>query len=547
MAIDGIVLNRINTELVKQLPLRINKIYQISNTELLFQCHGNTKVNLIISCHSIYNRINLTSKTYPTPESPSNFVMLLRKQIESGSIISSEQFNFDRYLLFKIRVRNEIGDFVVKELYIELMGKYANVILVDENNKIIDALKRIPPFENNQRTIQSGATFKTAKVQENKVSPLNLDTVDLSFDLTKQIQGFSPLLSKECEYRISQGEDLNDIVKMCLNSNDLYYYPNHKEPIYHIIPLTHLSENGISKNIMDGLDFIYFDKEEKDRIKQMTGDIFKLVNREIKHLQNKIPKLEASYNEALDCDKWREYGDYLNIYSDKVEKGTSSITVDSFYDDSQITIPLNPKLDGKQNAKKHFQKYNKGKKAQVYLTEQIENAKNELDYFNGLYEQLELANFNDAKEIKDELVKHGYLKDKQPKIRKKQKEQIPSITKIKYNDDISIYFGKNNIQNEYLTFKFAHKDYTWFHTKDYHGAHVVITTDNPDEDMIRKCAMLAVAFSKGRDSSSVPVDYTLVKNLKKIPASKIGLVSMSTYKTIYIDPDSKIIEELLDT
>lgn len=545
MALDGIILAQLVKELKEPLPLRINKIYQISNTELLFHCRGKEKVVLLISAHSQYNRISYTKRTYPTPESPSPFVMLLRKHLENGMMISIEQGGLDRWLDITIMIRNEIGDKVERHLYVELMGKYANVILVDEHGKILDALKRIPPFQNNQRTIQPGALFKKPKVQEGKQNPFDNCTLDLNASLTSQLHGFSPLLSKEVMHRLSNNESFEDIMEQIENSKEIYLCENKGEIQYHILPLTHCSDTFEHYPFMEGMDVLYYHKEEKDRIRQITGDLFKLVRAQLKHHKTKLPKLEDSYREALDCQKWQEYGDYLHAYAWMIKKGETSIELERFDGESTITIPLDPKLDGRQNAKKCFQKYTKGKKGQFYLEEQIDLCKKEIEYFEALDQQLEIADFKDAAEIRDELVQQGYLKETVKKIRKKKKDNTPSINVIQFDEQTQILFGKNNLQNDYLTFKLAKKDYIWMHAKDYHGAHVVITNSNPTEEMIRLGAHIAAYYSKGRLSSSVPVDWCPVKNLKKVPGMKPGFVSITTYKTIYIDPEFKEIEAYL--
>ncbi len=545
MALDGIILAQLCRELKEALPLRINKIYQISNTELLFQCRGKEKKTLLISAHSQYNRICYTKKTYPTPESPSPFVMLLRKHLENGMMISIEQQGLDRWLDITIMIRNEIGDKVQRHLYVELMGKYANVILVDEHDKILDALKRIPPFQNNQRTIQPGALFKKPKMQEGKQNPFEPCTLNLEQSLTSQLHGFSPLLSKEVMHRLSNNESFDDIMHQIRTSKEFYLCRDDNEMLYHVLPLTHLSSSFEHCPMMEGMDVMYYHKEEKDRIKQITGDLFKLVRAQLKHHKTKLPKLMDAYEEALDCQKWQEYGDYLHAYAYMVKKGETSISFDRFDGEGIITIPLDPKLDGRQNAKKCFQKYTKGKKGQIHLNEQIELCQKEIEYFEALDQQLELAGFNDAAEIRDELTAQGYLKEQAKRIRKKKKDTVPSITVVDFDDSTQILFGKNNLQNDYLTFKLAKKDAIWMHAKDYHGAHVIITNPNPTEEMIRLGANIAAFYSKGRYSSSVPVNWCPVKNLKKVPGMKPGFVSLSSYKTIYIDPDSKEIEAYL--
>ncbi len=546
MALDGLLLYKISEELKTILPAKINKIYQISKTELFFQLRAEgRKQNLIISCHSLYNRINITSKEYPTPEEPSNFVMFLRKHLDGATIFDIVQEDYDRYLTLYIATRNEIKDKIVIKMSIELMGKYANVILYNEDGKIMDLLKRIPPFESTHRLLQPGATFVAPKKQEDKVDPFTATTLNLEVDLTKQLRGFSPLLNKEIRYRLFNNQSFESIMQEIQDSNALYISETEEEGMYHCIPLTHLNKPSRKYSIMEGFDAYYFHKEEKERIKQMSGDLFKLVRRELKHLNQKLPRLNQDLERALNCDIWREYADYLQPYNYLINKGDTTITFDKYDGSGTITIPLDPKLNGLQNAKKYYQKYNKGKKGQEHLMKQIELCKQNILYFEALEQQLELANFNDVKEIKEELAQKGYCKITQSKIRKKKKKELPHCTTIYVDEQTTITFGKNNIQNDYVTFTLGKRNDTWLHAKDYHGAHVIINTEHPDEKTLRLAANIAAYFSKGRYSSSVPVNYCLVKQLKKVPGSELGFVSLSNYKTIYIDPDIDEIERYL--
>ncbi len=539
MALDGILLSKIIPDIKKLCPCKINKIYKISNTEILMQLRNyDTKKTLMISCHPLYNRINLTDKEYPTPEEPGNFVMLLRKHIEGSTIIDVMQKDLDRWCCFTLSMRNALGDKTEKKLYIELMGKYANIILVDENNKIIDAMKRIPPFENNKRTIQPGAIFNEVEPQ-NKLNPFDYPIINKELSLTTQLAGFSPLLSKEVEYRLTGKQTLKEVIKEIKQSNSLYIVIDNEE-YFHCIPLTHLG-NCKKYPLNEGIDVLYYHKEEKERIKQLAGDIFKIVKRELKHQKGKLIKLESSLEESKDSEKWKTYGELLYAYNITDTKGKAFIMLESFEDNTLIKVPLDIRLNGKANAKKAFQKYEKLKKSKEHLTKQIQLTKDEIEYFEIIEQQLEEINVNDAKEIIAELISGGYInpnKIKQPK--KKKKESLPAISYIE-TDNTRIYFGKNNLQNETLTFKLAKKHHYFFHVKDIHGAHVIVDTDNLSEKIIRLAANIAACYSKGKYSSSVPVDYTQVKNLKKIPKAKIGKVSLSNYKTIYIDPSQKLI------
>ncbi len=528
MAIDGIILNKVKEDLSSHLPIRINKINSTSDTEVIFNVHSNNiRTNLVISLHSIYNHISLSNKNYSDFEEPSTFVMVLRKHITNGIITKIEQFNYDRYLLLHIRALNDIYDEKDYLLSVELMGKYANLILIDkETNKIIDALKKIPPYLNNKRTILQGANFTLPDKQNKKDPYLDLD-VDFNESLVKQVAGFSKQLENEIRY-LNQTLEYKDIIQKIKDANKLYISENGD---YHIIPLTYLNLSYKEYEINEGFDVLYYQVNEKERIKTVTEDINKFIKRQIKHFDVKLLKLKQSLEDSLNLEQDKENGDLLYTYSNLDKKGLDKIEVID-YDDNKKMIKLDPKLTIKQNANKYYNSYTKKRKGKVYIEEQIDIAKNELEYFNALSEQLEIASYNDALEIKNELIKYGYLRKKNTKLKKHKKI---NLYQVKVGDN-TITFGKNNTQNDYLTFEYAKSNYTWFHAKDYHGSHLVVDSDNPSEEVLRECANLAAYFSKGRYSSSVPVNYTLAKNVKKIKGAKPGFVSIKNYKTIYIDP-----------
>ena len=539
MALDGILLSKIVPEIQKGLPMRIQKIWDISATEILFQTHGPLgKKQMLISCHSVYNRFLFTDRSYPATGEPGNFVMVLRKYIEGGFIESIRQAELDRWCVMEIRRRNSIGDLEYWKLYVELMGKYANLILVSSQGKIIDALKRIPPFENSRRTIFPGAVFEETPSQ-NKKNPFTEQTIDPELSLTKQFAGFSPFLSSEVEYRMLHGQSFAEIMDEITRSESLYVANSGSgEPVFHCIELT---SKGICRSypLFEGFDILYYHREEKDRIKAVTGDIYHFVNRQLKHQSQKLPRLLSEMDEALDCDRWKTYGELLYAYNVTDTKGMKEITLQSFDDGSDVTIPLDPRFDGRSNARRAYQKYTKLKKGQVYLEEQIAITRDEIAYFSGLLEQLSQADFKTASEIRDELVSLGYLKEtrKKPKKNKKKKDAPVSFTDVTLENGTVISFGRNNLQNEQLTWHTARKNEIWLHAKDYHGSHVVIHSDDPDETSLRAAANIAAYYSAGRLSSSVPVIWCPVRNLKKIPGAKPGMVQLGNYRTIYIDPD----------
>lgn len=533
MTLDGIILSKIKENIKNSLPIRINKISAINNTDILLNVHSkNNRRNLLISTHSVYNRIHFTNKNYNSLDTATNFVMSLRKHLINGIIYDCIQIEYDRYLILKIKNLNELYDSVELELRVELMGKYANIILLNpQTNKIIDALKKIPPFENNKRTIQTGASFIEIEKQ-NKKDPFEYKE-DLS-DLSKKLQGFSLILEKEIYYRLKNNEKFNDIMSEIKNSKNLFIYKEH----YHIIELKHLEKVHKIKEINNGFDDIFDEFTKKERIKLIANDIYRVVKNKLKHFKSKITKINEQLLLFKNYEDFKNKADILYMSDNLNLKGLENIELYDYQGNIQKII-LDPKLNIKENANKYYQKYTKYKKGIVFQEKELKIAKEELEYFESLNEQLNFCDYHDALEIKEELIEKKYLRGKQ-KNTKKQKKLMPNIYSTKINNK-NIFYGKNNIQNAYLTFKKANKKDMWFHAKDYHGAHVVIEGNILSEDEIRTCAMIAGYFSNGRLSSSIPVNYCLIKDIKKINGA---LVTITNYKTIYIDIDEKYLQEL---
>ncbi len=533
MALDGILLHKLLPGIAERFPARIQKIYQISTTEILFQIHGtHGKEQLLISCHSRYNRILISRRSYPTPDEPGNFVMILRKYLEGATMHAVHQAELDRWCTISIRRRNELGDPEEVELVAELLGNYANLLLV-RSGIIVDALKRIPPFENNRRMILPNAQFVPIESQK-KRNPFTDPQVDRSLTLTRQFGGFSPFLSKEAEYRMALGQSFSSIMSEIESSDRLYIANSGDEAVFHCIELKSIGR-CVSYPLFEGFDILYYHREEKERIKEISGDVFHTVRRQLRHQRQKLPRLLREYDDALGCDLWKKYGDILYVVQPGDTRGMSELVTEDYETGETITIPLDPRLDGSRNAQKCYAKYRKYRTGQVYLREQIDLCEKEIAYFEGLLEQLEQADFNTASEIRDELVKGGYMKEKTKKRRRKKEEPL-HISSFTFHD-VEISYGRNNLQNESLTFHHSRRSDLWFHAKDYHGAHVVVHAPHPDEDTMRLAAGLAAYYSKGRDSSSVPVNYCPISALKKIPGAKPGMVQLGNYKTIYIDPD----------
>lgn len=543
MAYDGIMMHQVKNSLIDTIKGgRINKIYQISKYELLFQVRANRKnYQLLISSHPMYARVQLTSLSYPTPESPNPLTMLYRKLLEGGYIKEIEQVDLDRIFKITFSCHNELGDYIEYILYIEVMGKHSNIILVGQNNKIIDCIKHISPSMNSERFLQPGALYQLPPMVE-KLNPFTHEFV-YDTQLTKIYQGMSPILSKEILYRIDQNESFSDIMKQIENSYDLYITKVNDKEYFHVIELTHLQGKTTKYSLFDGLDTHFNEIDQKERIKQQTSNLLKFIQNEYHKNVTKLKKLQATLDDSHNSDDYRIKGDLLYASLHLIQKGMTHVEVDNYYDNTKLDITLDPKLDPKANAQKYYQKYQKAKNSINVLLEQIDLTEKEIDYFDSLMTAMSQASYYDALEIKEELENEGYLKKKKQKntIRKKK---LPQFQKYLTKDGIEIDIGKNNLQNDYLTFKYAHRYDMWFHAKDMPGSHVIVKAQDLDEYTIRLAAKIAAYYSKGKNSSSVPVNYTLVKTLKKPAGSKPGKVILDSYKTIYIDPDEEFLKEI---
>ena len=543
MAYDGIMMSRVVEQLQRSIVRgRIHKIYQISQYELLIHVRSQSQnKKLFISIHPMYARVQLTTLSYPTPQTPNALTMLLRKHLEGAYIESLRQIQLDRIIEIVLVGTNELKDVVKYHFYIEIMGKHSNAIMTYDNGKIIDCLKRISTAKNTQMILQPGSIYQFPPMIEKK------NTFQSEFDycdnLTKIYQGFSPELSKEILYRINHGEDFHKIMQDIQNSETLYIHKYDGKESFHVIELTHLQCDHQTYDLCEGLDKHYYLIDQKDRIKQQTSDLAKFIQNEYTKNITKLNKLEKSLFDSQNSDEYRIKGDLLFASLHLIQKGQKEVTVDNYYDGTKMTIELDERYDGKTNAKRYYNKYQKAKNSLHYIHEQIEITKEEIQYFDSLITLMENASYYDALEIKEELENLGYLKKKKTKqpMKKKNKFHIETyLTK----DNIKIYVGKNNLQNDYLTFKMASRFDTWFHVKDMPGSHVVVHSENLDEYTIRLASKMAAYFSKGKHSSSVPVNYTQIRTLKKPHSSKPGKVILNHYSTIYIDPDDSFFNEI---
>ncbi|MES5892853.1 MULTISPECIES: NFACT RNA binding domain-containing protein [Bacillus cereus group] len=567
MAFDGLFTRAITHEIANSLQTgRISKIYQPSKYEVLLHIRANGKnQKLILSSHPTYARMHLTNQNYDSPALPPMFCMLLRKHLEGGFIEKIEQIDLERIIQITVRSRNEIGDESVKTLVIEIMGRHSNIILLDtKTNVILDSLKHISLAVNRHRTVYAGAEY-VAPPAQHKVNPLLIETEDdfikpldfLSGNMDKQLvgafMGISPLFAKEVVKKAGMAnekalsEAFFSLQKPLLTHQ---YVPamitaNGKE-FFYLFPLSHLQGNEKTfSSVSELLDRFFFGKAERDRVKQQAHDLERFMQNEKTKNEKKLIKLEKTLQDAGKADKYQLFGELLTANMYALKKGDKEIEVVNYYDENggTVKITLNPLKTPSENAQRYFQKYQKAKNSVAIVEEQIVKTNEEILYFDSLLQQMEAASSKDIEEIREELAEEGYVRNRKKKNAKK-KPTKPVLDKYLASDGTEIFVGKNNKQNDYLTTKFSRRDEIWLHTKDIPGSHVVIRSLEPTEETLHEAAKIAAYYSKAKDSSSVPVDFTKVRNVKKPSGAKLGFVTYDNQQTLYVTPDADTVMKL---
>ncbi|WP_027414528.1 Rqc2 family fibronectin-binding protein [Aneurinibacillus terranovensis] len=569
MAFDGIVTRAIVHELNPLVTGRINKVYQPTATDIIMQIRTRTgNVRLLLSASHSFPRIHMTRKDYQNPMEPPMFCMLLRKYCEGAIIESITQVEMERIVHINIKSRDELGDDRRKRLVLEIMGRHSNLILLDPETGIIhDGLHHVTPAISQHRVVLPGRMY-IAPPSQGKRNPLTVDgdtfirTLDFNQGkLNKQIvarfAGVSPLIANEITYRarLATREALWNAFRSVFEPVANHQYTPTiqygEKAVFSVVPLTHLSE-GTSEtftSISECLEAFYYGKAERDTVKQRLHDLIRLVSNERNKNAKKIDKLQQTKLEAEDAKRFQQYGELLTANLYQLKRGQTEANVLNYYEEGSpmLTIPLDPALSPSENAQAFFKRYTKAKNSLAVLDEQIEHAYQEVQYLDTILQQIEGAGLQDIEEIREELVEQGYIRARHIKNNRKVKPKAPAVEHYQSSEGITILVGKNNRQNDFLTNKLADADDTWLHTKDIPGSHVVIRSRSYGEATLYEAAQLAAYFSKGRESSQVPVDYTAIRHVKKPKGTKPGFVVYEQQKTLFITPDGSIIRRLLET
>ncbi|HEY2492630.1 MAG TPA: NFACT RNA binding domain-containing protein [Paenibacillus sp.] len=575
MALDGIVTRAIVQQLQPYKGARINKIYQPNNHDILFNIRsreGNAK--LLLSVNPTYPRVQLTERSFLNPQEAPMFCMLMRKHCESGTIEEIEQVGMERIIHITIRQRDELGDVSLKKIIIELMGRHSNIILMDSiTGNILDGIHHVTPAISSYRIVMPGVAY-TEPPQQNKLNPLESDKESFITAYTEGEQepiswivdsfsGLSPLIAQDIVLRAENeevAEQYNAPLKLwhafsrvmeIVKSHE--YKPvmgaNAKgKMVFSAVPLALLGDKFKTyDSISDCMEDYYGEKAERDTVKQKVSDLLRFLHNERSKNIKKLDHLNEDLAEAGDADQYRIWGELIFASLHTINKGDKFAQLSNFYDEDQaiITVPLDPLQGPSDNAQRYFKKYNKYKNSLIVIGEQLDKTREEIRYMDELLQQLSFASMNDIEEIREELIQQGYLRDRSKKTRKKKKKtDKPTLHVFTSSEGIDIYVGKNNLQNEYVTNKLASPNDTWLHTKDIPGSHVVIRSNEFGEATLEEAAQLAAYYSQAKESSSVPVDSTLIRHVRKPSGSKPGFVIYDHQKTLFITPDEELIKRL---
>lgn len=557
MAFDGLFTRAIVTELQQLVGGRINRVHQPNEYEVVLTMRAQRKnVKLLLSAHPSYARVQLTEETITNPPEPTMFCTILRRHIESGIITAIEQVDNDRIIHFTIASHNEIGDPITRTLIMEVMGRHSNLMVVDPmNDKIIEALKHLPPYMNSFRTVLPGATYVSPPEQEKK-NPFTISEEELfelyhklekGRDFIQYLQGIAPIHATELYALLKQNLQFQTYRNFIESFETLPFQPvvmkKDGRDIFSAHPLTTADEVIYeAKSLGDLLDRVYFEKADRERVRAQAQDLEKWLANERAKLVKKEKVLQKEYQDAEKLDDFQLYGELLMAHHYQIEANAKEATVENYYDGSEVTIPLDPRKTAIENANRYYTKYTKAKNALIQLKEQMRLTKEELDYFETLLQQVEMATPDDIDEIREELIENGYMRKRRSKKKEKKKKMV--IERYESSTGIPIAVGKNNKQNDYVTFKLASRHHTWLHTKDIPGSHVVILSDDPDETTLQEAAVIAAYFSKARTSSNVPVDYTEIRHVKKPSGAKPGFVNYFEQQTVFVTPDEQLVRQL---
>ena len=548
MSFDGFFLHHMVEELQRELVNgRIQKINQPFEQELVLQIRSNRQSHrLLLSAHPVFGRIQLTQTTFENPAQPSTFIMVLRKYLQGALIESIEQVENDRIVEMTVSNKNEIGDHIQATLIIEIMGKHSNILLVDKSShKILEVIKHVGFSQNSYRTLLPGSTY-IAPPSTESLNPFTIKDEKL-FEILQTQETTAKNLQNLFQ---GLGRDTANELESILVSDKLSTFRNFfnqetkpclTETSFSPVPFANQVGEPFA-NLSDLLDTYYKDKAERDRVKQQASELIRRVENELQKNRHKLKKQEKELLATDNAEEFRQKGELLTTFLHQVPNDQDQVILDNYYTNQPITIALDKALTPNQNAQRYFKRYQKLKEAVKYLTDLIEETKATILYLESVETVLNQAGLEEITEIREELIQTGFIRRRQrEKIQKRKKpEQY-----LASDGKTIIYVGRNNLQNEELTFKMARKEELWFHAKNIPGSHVVISGNlDPSDEVKTDAAELAAYFSQGRLSNLVQVDMIEVKKLNKPTGGKPGFVTYTGQKTLRVTPDPEKISSM---
>ncbi|WP_019317002.1 Rqc2 family fibronectin-binding protein [Streptococcus mutans] len=547
MSFDGFFLHHLTKELQEQILWgRIQKVNQPFEQELVLTIRNNRQnYKLLLSAHPVFGRVQLTKTDFQNPQSPNTFTMIMRKYLQGALIENIEQIENDRILEMSISNKNEIGDQIKVTMIIEIMGKHSNIILLDKNEgKIIESIKHIGFTQNSYRTILPGSRYLAPpKIQAQNPFTISdetlfeiLQTEDLAANnLQKLFQGLGRDTAAELSQRLK-----TDTFKNFKLFFDSPTSPTLTEKSFTAITFSNSQETFGS--LSDLLDYFYQDKAERDRIAQQASDLIHRIQNELEKNKKKLKKQEQELQDTDKAEEFRQKGELLTTYLNQVPNNQDSVELDNYYTGQKVTIPLNKALTPSQNAQRYFKKYQKLKEAVKHLGSLISETKATIQYLESVDNALNQASLSEISEIREELVQTGFVKRRHREKIQKRKKPEPYLAS---DGKTIILVGKNNLQNDELTFKMSKKGELWFHAKDIPGSHVLIKDNlNPSDEIKTDAAELAAYFSKARLSNLVQVDMIEAKKLNKPSKAKPGFVTYKGQKTLRVTPNEAKIKAM---
>lgn len=534
MSFDGIFLHHMTAELQPLVGGRIQKINQPFDQELVLTVRSAGKSHkLLLSAHPVFGRVQLTKTDFQNPQNPNNFVMILRKYLAGAFIEQIEQVGNDRQIIFHISTKDEIGDSLKIALITEIMGKHSNIILLEKTSqKIIESIKHIGFSQNQYRTILPGSTY-IAPPLNTAIDPFKATDEEIFEALqTEQLQQKLQGIGRDSKNALTSLSVKEFHEKLLTVTPSIY--PNDT------FSSIKLADEFVSfDSLSEMLDTYYADKAERDRVKQVAASVIKKIQNELKKNRDKLKKQERELLATDNAEIFRQKGELLNTFLNQVPNDKASVTLENYYTNEPIEIALNPALSPVQNAQRYFHRYQKLKQAVKFLGEQIAKTKETIHYLESVESNLENADVAEIADIREELIQTGYIKQK---YRNKKQKMLPP-EKYQAEDGTIILVGKNNLQNEQVSFKLSRRGDLWFHVKDIPGSHVLITGNaNPSDETITFAGELAAYFSKARYSNLVQVDVLDVKKLHKPTGTAPGFVTYEREKTIRVTPDESVIK-----